>query len=80
MIENQAVCIQAWLKGDTGLGDEAGQVHGDGAIGREAQVVIAIPPIFDKSDVWMRLGRGTGHEFSLPRSNLETNLHRCFDV
>jgi hypothetical protein len=48
------------------LGGKPGEVHGNGAIGGETQVVIPVAPIFNECDVGMALSCGSSHTAMIP--------------
>ena len=56
--QNEHILLQRRIEFDGGGRGQARQVHGERGIGRQAQRLIAIAPVFDQGDVGMSLRAG----------------------
>src|SRR5215207_8194805 len=65
-IDDQLVIGQGWLAADRCTRIQSIQVHGDGAVGRETEGVLAVAPVFDESNIGIRLSGGGGHGLMIP--------------
>src|SRR5574341_265854 len=73
-VNHQLIKRQRRLEADRRAREQSGEVYGDRAVGRQAQRVIAIAPIFDEGDIGMALGGGRCHGPSLSPCVLRTTL------
>ena len=62
----QAVGLERCRERDHCPREETLQLHGDIAISEQAQVVIAVAPVLDKSDIRMGLGGCCSHVVMIP--------------
>jgi hypothetical protein len=58
-VDDQFIVGAGRLETYGGACEQSIQVHGEGTIGRYAQCVIAVAPVFDEGDIWVGKGGGS---------------------
>ena len=65
-IDDELIERQRGLKADGRAREQSIQIHRNGSVHRDAQIIVAISPVFDERDIREGLGGGGGHDPMIP--------------